>query len=57
MMILVVGLELKKHCAINKFDSVVSKMKSISGKKISCWFGINRLGDEENTGDDTTEPY
>ena len=51
------GLEFKKHCAINKFDNVVSKMKSIAGKKISCWFGMKRLGCEEDTGDNKTELY
>ena len=51
------SLEFKKHCAINKFDNVVSNVKRVDGKNTRCWFGIKRLSCELDNGDDTTEPY
>ena len=51
------GLEFKKHCAINKFDNVVSKNKKIGGKVIKVWSGLRAFGSEVNEEDDITEPY
>ena len=51
------SLEFNKHCAINKFDNVVSKNKKIGGKVIKVWSGLRAFGSEVNEEDDITEPY
>ena len=37
--------ELKKHCILNSFSKVQSKMKKINGRAVKAWFGVKRLHD------------
>ena len=40
------GRDINKYCLLKKFENVESKLKKISGKPKSCWFGIKCIEDD-----------